>query len=72
MISLDLRISLFPLLPPPLNLKRALVAGLAGPTPRIAHLSLMDADAGIGQGDAVARNTRAQRDMSARQLSTSC
>jgi hypothetical protein len=47
--SLDLRTSLFPLLPL-LNFKRALVAGLAGPTPRIAHLSLMDADAGIWPG----------------------
>ena len=57
MPSLDLRTSLFPLLPP-LNFKRALVAGLAGPTPRIAHLSLIDADAGIGQGDTVACSSR--------------
>lgn len=48
MTSLDLRTSLLPffLLP---NSKLALVAGLAGPTPSIACLSLIDVDAGIGQ-----------------------
>lgn len=57
--SLDLRDFTLPLLPP-LN-SIALVVGLVGPTPRIAYLSLIDADdVRIGQGDTVARDSRGE------------